>query len=105
MNFIGRRPNEIFWGEDYFYMKWTFAYMQAAKKEGWKLMLVIRDYGRAVKATVAPVDGLLYRETCHRVVFGRKDHHACARRLLKEHGDDWQGVIRRAMEHKVQEDL
>lgn len=105
MNFIGRWPNEILSSEDYFWTEWTVAYTQAAKEEGWELAFVTRDYGQIVQATVAPIDGLLYRETCHRVVFGRKDHHACARRLLKEHGDDWQGVIRCAMEHKVQEGL
>lgn len=103
MNFIGRRPNEILSSEDYFYMKWTFAYMQAAKEEGWVLAFVARDHGQAVKTTVAPIGKMPYREACHRVVYGQQPHHVAARKLLKD-SPEWPGIVLDALGYRLQHD-
>lgn len=103
MNFIGRRPNEILSSEDYFWTEWTVAYTQAAKEEGWVLAFVTQDYGRAVKATVAPVGGVLHREACYRVVFGQQPHHVAARKLLKD-SPEWPSIVRNALGYRLQHD-
>lgn len=103
MNFIGRRPNEILSSEDYFWTEWTVAYTQAAKEGGWKLAFVTRDYGETTKTIVTPIGKMLYREACHRVVYGQQPHHVAARKLLKD-SPKWPGIVLDALGYRLQHD-